>query len=150
MLQLIADFTNSCHARRLSPRTLEWYEWLLAKYRTFAEEHGLGWDQPATLHTFLAGVAAQASPHTLHAHYRALRRFFNWLEKRQLIHENPMRVLEPPRLPACQPRHVSPEEVERLLATTAQDRWLDRRDRAIILFLWDTGLRAGELCTGIE
>jgi len=146
MLQLIADFINSCRARRLSPRTLEWYGWLLGEYRDFVERRSLDWDKPMTLDAFLADVARHASAHTQHAHYRALRRFFNWLEKRHAIAENPMRMIEPPRLPACRPHHISPEEVAQLLETTAKETWLDRRDRAIILFLWDTGLRAGELC----
>jgi len=146
LTQLINDFILSCRARRLSPRTIEWYEWLLSEYRAFVEKHGLDWDWPATLDAHLADIAARASAHTLHAHYRALRRFFRWLEKRRLIAENPMRMIEPPRLPARQPRHILPDDVMRLLATTAGGGWLDLRDRAIILMLWDSGLRAGELC----
>ncbi len=146
LTQLINDFILSCRARRLSPRTIEWYEWLLSEYRAFVEKHGLDWDRPAALDAHLASIAARASAHTLHAHYRALRRFFRWLEKRRLIAENPMRMIEPPRLPARQPRHILPDDVMRLLATTASGGWLDLRDRAIILILWDSGLRAGELC----
>jgi site-specific recombinase XerD len=146
LTQLINDFILSCRARRLSPRTIEWYEWLLSEYRAFTEKRGLDWTQPATLDAHLAEVAGHSSAHTLHAHYRALRRFFRWLEKRRLIAENPMRMIEPPRLPARQPRHILPDDVIRLLATTASGGWLDLRDRAVILMLWDSGLRAGELC----
>jgi site-specific recombinase XerD len=145
LTQLINDFILSCRARRLSPRTIEWYEWLLSEYRAFTEKRGLDWTQPATLDAHLADIAARASAHTLHAHYRALRRFFRWLEKRHLIAENPMRMIEPPRLPARQPRGVQARDVEALLMST-DDSWHGRRDRAIILLLWDTGLRASELC----
>jgi site-specific recombinase XerD len=144
--QLISDFTLSCRARRLSPRTLEWYEWLLGEYRGFVERQRLEWGNPATLDAFLADVARHSSAHTQHAYYRALRRFFNWLEKRRIIADNPIQMIDPPRLPACQPRHILPEEVARLLASVSGSAWLDLRDRAIILTLWDSGLRAGELC----
>ena len=33
-----------------------------------------------------------------------------------------------------------------LSLTIGTDTWFDKRDRAIILFLWDTGVRASELC----
>lgn len=144
--RFINDFILYCRARRLSPRTIEWYDWLLSRYRDFVEERGLEWDRPGTLDAFLAEVATRASASTAHGHFRALRCFFGWMERRQLIAENPMRLIEPPRLPSRQPRHILPEEVARLLATTEEGNWLDLRDRAAILVLWDSGIRATELC----
>lgn len=144
--QHISDFLTSCRARRLSPRTIEWYGWLLGEYRDFVEERSLTWDQPVALDAFLSEVAARSSPHTLHGYYRALRRFFNWLEKRQVIADNPVRMIDPPRLPARQPQRITADAMIRLLETAAGEAWADRRDRAIILLLWDTGVRASELC----
>lgn len=146
LLQHISDFLTSCRARRLSPRTVEWYEWILSEYRDFVEEQRLDWERPGTVDAFLARVTASASAHTTHGHYRALRRFFNWLEKRRLISGNPILVVEPPRLPDHQPRHVTTEIVTRLLRAVSGDDWSSLRDRAVILLLWDTGLRATEVC----
>ncbi len=60
-----------------------------------------------------------------------------------------MRMIEPPRLPRRYPHGIEAADVERLLAAIDTDTRLDRRDQAIILFLWDTGLRASKLC-GLE
>ncbi len=145
----IEAFLRACRAKRLSPATVEWYEWLLTEYRDYVETQGLRWDDPDTLDAFLGEHLAQQelSAHTVHAYYRALRRFFNWLEKRQrLPGRNPVRVIEPPRLPKPYPRNIEADEVERLLTAVGDSTWMDKRDRAIILFLWDTGVRAEELC----
>ena len=146
----VEAFLRACRAKRLSPATVEWYEWLLSEYHDYVETHGLRWDDPDTLDAFLGEHLAQReiSTHTVHAHYRALRRFFNWLEKRQrLPHTNPILVVEPPRLPHRLPRNIEASKVEKLLITTRGSTWMDKRDRAIILFLWDTGVRADELCS---
>ncbi len=147
----ITAFLRACRAKRLSPRTLGWYDWLLGDYREYIESDGLRWDDPDALDVFLAHLADQGlSAHTVHAHYRALRRFFNWLEKRRrLPGGNPIRMVEPPRTPRRYPRGIEAADVERILAAIDTDTRLGKRDRAIILFLWDTGVRASELC-GLE
>jgi site-specific recombinase XerD len=145
----IEAFLRACRAKQLSPATVEWYEWLLTEYRNYVEPAGLRWDDPDTLDIFFGEHLAQQglSAHTVHAYYRALRRFFNWLEKRQrLSGGNPAQMVEPPRLSHPYPRNIEADEVEKLLAAVSGSTWMDRRDRAIILFLWDTGVRAEELC----
>jgi len=146
LTQNIELFETSCRARLLSARTLEWYDWLLNTYRDYVEKHLLEWCDADTIDHFLARVAVGVSAHTVHGYYRALRRFFNWLEKRRKITENPMDMIDPPRRPRRFPRFIEAENVKKLLRSIDADTWQDRRDRAVILFLYDTGVRASELC----
>lgn len=142
-------FLRACSAKRLKAKTQEWYEWILTEYCQYIEAEALRWDAPETLDIFFGDYLAdrELSPHTIHGYYRALRRFFNWLEKRKrLPGSNPFEVFEPPKLPKRIPRNIEEEEVNALLDTIGTERRLDVRDRAIILFLWDTGMRATELC----
>jgi len=48
---------------------------------------------------------------------------------------------------AITPKWAETEDILALLETTKGNTLLDLRDRAIILFLLDTGCRAGELCS---
>jgi len=146
-------FARACRAKRLKPATQEWYEWLLTDYCEYVEAQGLRWDAPDTLDAFFGEHLAdrELSAHTVHAYYRALRRFFNWLEKRRrLPGDNPIRAIESPRTPHRFPRYIEADEVDKMLdAIEDIDTWFGKRDRAVIMFLWDTGVRASELC-GLE
>lgn len=86
------------------------------------------------------------SPFTIAGHVRALKRLFNWLEGEGVITNNPAR-----RIKTHQPKQrtlkaVSVEDFLALLNTTQGEGVSDLRDRAIILFLADTGCRIGGLC----
>jgi site-specific recombinase XerD len=55
-------------------------------------------------------------------------------------------MIESPEKPKPYPQGVTVATVEKLLQSIESDTFLSRRDRAIIVFLWDTGVRASELC----
>lgn len=57
-----------------------------------------------------------------------------------------MAMIEPPRTPRSLPRGIEEDEVEALLRAIGEESRLDKRDRAIVMFLWDTGVRVSELC----
>lgn len=141
------SFLQACRAKNLSEQTVRWYEWLLTGYGQYVVERVLPWDSPDTIEGFLAHLAKRGvKPNTVHAYFRALRRLFNWLEKRGRIASNPMHTVESPRLPRHYPRSIGADDVEKLLSSIGTESPLGKRDKAIILFLWDTGVRAGELC----
>jgi integrase/recombinase XerD len=144
----VEAFLQACFARRLRPSTREWYAWLLGDYTCYIENKHLPWDAPETIDAFMAYLAGRdISAHTLHAYYRTLRRFFNWLEKRNDLGANPIRKVDAPLLPRRRiPRGIEPSAVTQLLDAIDPSDWYGKRDRAIVLLLWDTGARAGELC----
>jgi site-specific recombinase XerD len=61
-----------------------------------------------------------------------------------LAEQNPVRAVKAPKLPKLKPKALDQEEVERLV-DACRGSLLPRRDKAIILFLLDSGCRASEL-----
>lgn len=77
--------------------------------------------------------------HTVHGIAICIQTFCNWLVTEELVTESPMKRVKIPKtdkkiLPA-----VSNEDIQKLLKGAKNDR-----DRAMILFLLDTGIRAME------
>lgn len=76
---------------------------------------------------------------------RAVKRLFKWLAEEELLPDNPARRLKLPKLPDKEPKSISIDAFEALLAATDEDSVTNRRDRAILLVLADTGCRVGGL-----
>lgn len=86
------------------------------------------------------------SPATIASYVAHMKRFFAWLVEEELLATNPARRLKQPRTRAERHKAISRADLVRLLNTTATPAPADIRDRAIILFLADTGCRVGGLC----
>jgi integrase/recombinase XerC len=67
------------------------------------------------------------------------------IERQGAVEESPMLRLPAPRVPRDQVQPLTEEQVAALLEATRSSRYC-RRDFAIVLFLFDTGVRAAELC----
>jgi site-specific recombinase XerD len=86
------------------------------------------------------------SPFTVKTRFMAVRRLFSFLEQEGHLDHNPTRRIKTPDPKRKEPKGVSAEDVKALLATCEGDTLADRRDKAIVLFLCDTGCRVGGLC----
>ena len=85
-------------------------------------------------------------PATVSVRYRSLNRFFNWCVAEDERSENPMDRVEPPQIPdEIQPYYL-PHEVEAVRKAIGRTTRYDLRDAAMIMVLYDTGVRAAELC----
>jgi len=85
------------------------------------------------------------SPFTIESHVRSVRRLFNWLEEEGRIEINPMRRIKTPKPRRREPKGITEQDLLALLRTTEEGTLIDLRDRAMMLFLADTGCRAGGL-----
>jgi len=174
LTELVARFMQSCRhvsprsGRRLSPKTLTYYQMCLDGLRYFAAQND--WPAPAELtrdhlRDFMdyldsephrwggdgrRGTFKKASPATVHHYLKVAKTFFTWCLDEDYLQDSPARRF---RLPSPQYRDVEPyrdDEVNALLAACEQDirrgnRYLGVRNKAIISIFIDTGLRLTEL-----
>ena len=85
------------------------------------------------------------SPRTTANYWRLLRTFCGWLVAQGQLDTSPFATLKQPIARPDQIRPFTEDELRSLLDGAACGKY-PRRDRAMILFLLDTGLRASELC----
>lgn len=86
------------------------------------------------------------SPFTVAGRVRAFKRLFNFLVEEGVISESPARRIETPNPKGYDPKGISDRDFLAILATCEDSDVIDRRDRAIMCFLFDTGCRVGGLC----
>jgi len=96
---------------------------------------------------FRAQQQAGRAPSSINHSIAAARSFFNFLVDNRVLDSSPAMSLRSIRVgPSLAPKHLTVEEVERLLAAPQVDTPSGVRDLALLAFLYNTGLRVGELC----
>lgn len=100
----------------------------------------------ATVTGFTASLlddGAQAA--TARSRHMALRRFAAWLADEGEIDANPLLGVKPPKLDSKVTEALTDEQLRALINACRGKDFLDRRDEAIVRFMAETGVRAGEL-----
>ena len=101
---------------------------------------------PGDLEAYLAWRFARRSQPSSAARYSsALKRFYRYLLRENLIASDPTLNLDRPKLPRALPKTLTETDVERLLNSADSDTVLGLRDRAMLETLYATGLRVSEL-----
>ncbi len=168
----IFGFLQFKTAAGLSPNTLVNYEYHLkvwgerigerAIHKITSEDlrDHLAWLRTEYEPRRLSGRNGPLSPKTLRNAFITLCAFFTWASKESEI-SNPMKAVPAPKFEEPPIEPFNKEQLEALLKVTefrreantdrrrkfAARRATAKRDRAIILILLDTGLRASELCS---
>lgn len=75
----------------------------------------------------------------------SLRTFFQFLVREGILETNPAKLVATPRIERKLPSHLSMEDAVRFIETPDLNTDLGKRDRAILEFLYATGVRVGEL-----
>jgi len=144
-------FLTRCKSQSLSPGTLHFYRIKLSKFTSFCLKNGIYCVLEITptiiREYFLFLEKSGHNPGGRHAHFRALRTFLAWFgneyEPQDWI--NPITKIKAPKVSQVPLEPVSGEAIRQILETCRTNKFTDLRDRAIILFLFDTGVRANEL-----
>jgi len=92
------------------------------------------------LRAFL-GATADLAPSTLARRQAALRSGFGWAYREGLIDSDPAARLEKVKVPRRDPRPLTEEQAETLLAAIPSTH---RRNRLLFYLLYETGMRVGE------
>lgn len=99
----------------------------------------------AHIHGYLARIHATCKPATANMRFRGLHRFFGWLQDEQEVKLSPMTGMKPPRFDLEPPGVLTEDQVRAMLQVCSSMDFEDRRDQALIRFLYDTGSRRGEI-----
>jgi integrase/recombinase XerD len=128
----------------------------LAAYRRDLRTFG-GWLEKERAHRLDAAVAGdieaylawrfagRAQPRSAARYTSALKRFYRYLLRENLIALDPTLNLDSPKLPRSLPKTLTEADVERLLDSADVNTPLGLRDRAMLETLYATGLRVSEL-----
>jgi integrase/recombinase XerD len=138
MLAETADeFLLMKEAGRRAEATLLWYAALL---KPFTGAYGDREIASFTRREIAKWLLTQTgTPATLYDRDKVIRAFFTWCAETYGI-DHPMRGLPVPKLPPPEPKAIDPDDLNRLLEVCG-----GFRDRAILMVLADTGLRASGL-----
>ena len=136
----LTDFLLSRQSSLLSPRTIGFYVERLTPFLAHLEAEGV--TAPLMLEArhvraYLAEEARRCAPATVHASARAIRAWVRFLEADGYVQHAPK--FDMPRVPQKARLVLSPEHVRKILAACTSER-----DRALVLFLLDTGARRAE------
>ena len=143
--------THLAHERALSPRTVEAYASDLASLASFLAERGH--DRVAAakvdatmLRAYLAAqVTRGLSGRSMMRRVSALRSFFRFLEQRGAIETDPTLHLAQRVARRSVPTIVSEERLQHMMEIPDVTTAMGARDRALLEFLYGTGVRLGEL-----
>ncbi len=116
--------------------TLRTYRWWLERFLAATPEI-----TPLAVRTFLAGLQCHSPSHQ-HQAYRTLKTFFRWSLETGTLREDPLRGFTM-RTPKTLPDVPTDDELRAVLAA-CPDTLEGVRNRALILTLADSGLRASE------
>jgi site-specific recombinase XerD len=79
---------------------------------------------------------------SVQTYVRGVKGFFSWLQREGYTEDNRLAHLKPPKAPRKLTEVLTDEEVRRILACLTEEAHTWCRDRAILVTLLDTGLRA--------
>lgn len=132
-------FLNSRRAENVSPATIGWYTQQLHRFERECPELPRN---PQPIESYIARPArAGLATCTIHNCFTGLRAFFRWTTIRYSV-PNPMIYLRAPRVPKKLRPTLEPDEVGQMIQLADSPR-----DRAVMVLLADSGVRAGELCS---
>jgi integrase/recombinase XerC len=140
------------YERNVSTHTLRNYSSDLLQFREYLLLKGTVKDIPVseidhlTIREWMASLHGLNKKKTSIARKLAsLRTFFQFLIREGVQETNPAKLVATPKIERKLPNHLSMEDAVRFIETPDLETDLGKRDRAILEFLYATGMRVGEL-----
>lgn len=97
------------------------------------------------LKDYLGAIFSEVTATSLHRKVAAIRHFYSFLTKREIVEENPALTLTCPKNTSTLPGALTKEEMLLLIDFPFKSDEKGLRDRAIIELLYSSGVRVGEL-----
>ena len=145
-------FQHLRYERNVSPHTLRNYLSDLGQFREHFFKIDKRNDLPVseidhlTIREWMSELHSENKKKTSIARKLAsLRTFFQFLVREGVLETNPAKLVATPKIQRKLPDTLSMEDAVRFIETPDLNTDLGRRDRAILEFLYATGMRVGEL-----
>lgn len=141
------------YQRSLSLNTIKSYRWDLLGYSKWLGERGLESNEVKVrdIDTFIISLRKSGnSASTINRKISGLKTFYRWLQRIEVIKNNPWESIQCLKQTRSLPRYLTLEQQEALIQASQngnqKNDWLRRRSYLAILLFLDTGLRVSELC----
>jgi site-specific recombinase XerD len=145
LARCVEAYLLDCQSRGLSPSTLKHYTRSLHLLSQLLPP-GARWHTRAAMRQALAALQGHGySKATLGMYLRAWKTLLAFAHHEGWIAEDLTRVVKVPRSEPRRDLILAPADMERLIHAALAGR-TGKRDATILTLLFDTGLRAGELC----
>lgn len=148
--QAIKDYQNYLKIERgLSPNSIVNYTMDLEKLQSYLDEYSIA-EKPVhirreTVQEFIYSIAKVVTPRTQARIISGLKGFFNYLVFEDYREDNPMDLIETPKIGRKLPDTLSETEINSLIAAIDLSKPEGERNRAIIETLYGCGLHVSEL-----
>lgn len=155
---LISGFKICCQTEGKSPKTIEWYDAFLGRFRAFLESNTFPTRileiKREHIRRFIIYLQAEArvprtdkslSPATIQGYVRTLKVLFSWAKREGHIGSNIMDGIPIPKAPTRVINTFTSDQIARLIEMCNQSNGGKYRNLVILLLLLDSGLRVSEL-----
>jgi integrase/recombinase XerD len=141
-------FRFDCQIRNLTSRTLDCYFERLGYFFDYLSRRGMSLQQVTRQanQDYVLSLQGSVSDETINGRLRVYRKFFNFLTEEEMWEgQNPMKGVKLLRTARLIKPVVSPEDVQRIIASPNRKTFEGNRNLVMILLLWDGMLRKKEL-----
>jgi integrase/recombinase XerD len=147
----IQAFLLDRQAKECLPNTLIFYQNELKTFQRLCEAHGIAEMEkltPTVIRACIVDLQSHRNKGGISAFGKAIRAFLNWFEEEDELPDwkNPIHKIKKigeqnrQAIPG-----ITPEEIQKLINVCGKKR-MGIRNRAILFFLFDTGIRVTEMC----
>lgn len=146
---LVDDFVSHLEGANRSPNTVSSYVNCANALVRFLRAEKL--PTSASLITakhidaFMADLQTRVASATAAKHYRSIQQLFKFLERDEPDFTSPMTKMSPPKIDEKPVPVIPVDHAQKILDTCKGNTFENRRDTAMLKFMYDTGLRVGEL-----
>jgi len=148
--QAIQDYSHYLKIERgLSENSIKNYIWDVEKLIAFLIENDISISPitigKETVQRFVYDIAKTVSPRSQARIISGLKSFFNYLNFEDYRKDNPMDLLESPKIGRKLPDTLSEDEINQLIGAIDLSKLEGERNRAMLETLYGCGLRVSEL-----
>ncbi|CAM4259093.1 site-specific tyrosine recombinase XerD [Zobellia nedashkovskayae] len=148
--QALQDYGHYLRIERgLSDNSIKNYNWDITKLINFLKDNSLS-DNPEripkeTLQQFIYEIAKTMNPRSQARIISGLKSFFNYLVFEDYRKDNPMDLIESPKIGRKLPDTLSEDEINKIIEAIDLSKAEGERNRAMLETLYGCGLRVSEL-----